>query len=198
MSGKLFVVSAPSGAGKTTLIKHAVEHLSGSYKVDRVVTYTTKEPRPGEALQGVDYHFVSQGAFEEMINAGFFIEWSTVYGAYYGSPATVLQGMLEGHSYILIIDRAGAERVKKVVPHAILIWIYTSNIEVLRQRLLKRAGESGDLVAKRLALAVSEIEREAMYPLYDFHLLNEDFFESLAKLCEIFKKFLASPSNERS
>ena len=190
MSGKLFVISAPSGAGKTTLVRHILELLQGTYSISRVVTYTTKTPREGESVEGVDYHFVSQEEFERKIGESFFIEWSCAYGHYYGSPSFVKAKMAEGHSHILIIDRLGAARIKEVIPDAILIWIYTSSLEVLKQRLEQRGGESAEQVAARLKLAVSEIEQEALRPAYNFHVLNEDFYESVAKLCEIFKKFL--------
>jgi guanylate kinase len=190
MSGKLFVISAPSGAGKTTLVRHTIERLRESHAISRVVTYTTKAPREGEALQGVDYHFLSQADFEKKIGEGFFIEWSCAYGHYYGSPYSLVTRMAEGHSCVLIVDRVGAGRIKEQIPEAILIWIYTSSLEVLKQRLIKRGGESPEQVERRLELALSEIEQEAIRPSYNFHVLNEEFYESLEKMCEIFKLFL--------
>jgi guanylate kinase len=190
MSGKLFVISAPSGAGKTTLVQHSLERLRESCVISRVVTYTTKEPREGEAVQGVDYHFISQAEFEKKIGEGFFIEWSSAYGHYYGSPSSLVEYMAKGHSFILIVDRAGAGRIKEAIPEAVLIWIYTSSIEVLKKRLIARGGDSPEQIEKRLALAVSEIEQETVRPSYNFHVLNEDFYESVEKLCEIFKLFL--------
>lgn len=190
MSGKLFVISAPSGAGKTTLVRHSIERLQESHAISRVVTYTTKVPRKGEAVEGVDYYFISQADFEKKIGEGFFIEWSCAYGNYYGSPYSIVTHMAEGRSCVLIVDQAGASRIKEQVPEAVLIWIYTSSIEVLKQRLIKRGGESPEQVARRLELALLEIEQEAVRRVYNFHVLNEEFYESLEKLCEIFKLFL--------
>lgn len=190
MSGKLFVISAPSGAGKTTLVRYGVERLRESHAISRVVTYTTKVPREGEAQQGVDYYFLSQADFEKKIGENFFIEWSCAYGDYYGSPNSIVNRMAEGHSCVLIVDRAGASRIKEQIPEAVLVWIYTPSLEVLKQRLIKRGGESPEQIARRLELAMSEIEQELVCPVYNFHVLNEDFCESLEKLCEIFKLFL--------
>ena len=190
MSGKLFVISAPSGAGKTTLVRHSIERLQEFHSISRVVTYTTKVPREGEAAEGVDYHFLSQADFEKKIGEKFFIEWSSAYGHYYGSPISIAGRLAEGHSCILILDRAGAARVKEQMPEAVLIWIYTSSLEVLKHRILKRGGESPEQVERRLEIAMLEIEQEAIRPSYNFHVLNEDFYESLEKLCEIFKLFL--------
>lgn len=190
MSGKLFVISAPSGAGKTTLVRHTLERFQESHVISRVVTYTTKAPREGEAVQGVDYYYISQADFEKKISENFFIEWSCAYGHYYGSPRSIVTHMSEGRSCVLIVDRAGASRIKEQVPEAILIWIYTSSLEVLKQRLIKRGGETPEQVARRLELAMSEIEQESIRPSYNFHVLNEEFCESLEKMYEIFKLFL--------
>lgn len=189
MSGKLFVVSASSGAGKTTLVKHSIERLRETHAIFRVVTYTTKAPREGEALEGVDYYFISPADFEKKIGEGFFLEWSCAYGDYYGTPKSLESDLAVGRSAVLIVDRAGAHRIKELMPGAILIRIYTQNIEVLRQRLLKRGCEF-DRVEQRLALAVLETEEEATKKVYDFHVLNDDFCETLEKLCEIFNFFL--------
>lgn len=190
MSGKLFIISAPSGAGKTSLIHHSLDRLREEHAISRVVTYTTKQPRKGEAVEGVDYYFVTQAEFEQKIGEGFFIEWSLAYGHYYGTPSSLRHRLAEGHSYILIVDRQGAQRIKEIIPEAILIWIYTKNLEVLKQRLILRGGENQEEVMRRLSLAVSEIEQEVIRPFYNYHVLNEDFYETLDKLCEIFKKFL--------
>jgi len=190
MSGKLFVISAPSGAGKTTLVRHVIERLQETHSISRVVTYTTKAPREGEAVEGVDYHFLSQADFEKKIGESFFIEWSCAYGNYYGSPSSIVTRMAEGHSFVLIVDRAGAQRIKEQIPEVILIWIYTSSLEVLKQRLIKRGGESPEQIVRRLEIALEEIEQESVRPSYNFHVLNEDFYESLEKLYEIFKLFL--------
>src|SRR5437879_4794715 len=107
MIGKLFVISASSGAGKTTLVTAIITHMGGHVNLERVVTYTTRTPAPGD-VPGVDYHFVTPAQFQEKIAAGFFMEWSTAYGHYYGSPRSVLDEVAAGNSRILILDRAGA------------------------------------------------------------------------------------------
>jgi len=190
MAGKLFIISAPSGAGKTTLVQYILERLQKEHAISRVVTYTTKPARQGESVQGVDFYFVSQAEFEQKIAEGFFIEWSLAYGYYYGTPTSVKEMLLQGRSHILIVDRAGAKQIKEAIPQAVLIWIYTANLNVLKNRIEARGGESPEQIAHRLALAVTETEQEAERPYYDFHILNEDFYESGEKLYEIFIFFL--------
>ncbi len=190
MSGKLFIISAPSGAGKTTLVKHALKRLNLDHAISRVVTYTTKTPREKEAVHGQDFYFISQAEFEQKITQGYFIEWSNAYGNYYGSPASIVEHMVRGESLIIILDRAGALQIKEKIPEAVLIWIYTSSIAVLRNRLEARASEVPEQVESRLRLAEKEIQAEDMHPRYQFHILNDDFYESLDNLCNVFNKIL--------
>jgi guanylate kinase len=190
MSGKLFIISAPSGAGKTTLVRHSLAALQENYSIVRIVTYTTKSPRIGEDVSGKDYYFLARADFEQKIAEGYFLEWSLAYGHYYGTPASVLERLKQKESCVLILDRAGALRIKDLFPEAILIWIYTSSMDVLKQRLEFRASENQEEVERRLSIAVSEIEQERLRPAYNFHVLNEDFYESVAKLHEIFMFFL--------
>ncbi len=190
MSGKLFIISAPSGAGKTTLVKHVLKRLNPEHAISRVVTYTTKSPREKEAVHGQDFYFISQAEFEQKITQEYFIEWSNAYGNYYGSPVSIMKQMARGESLIIILDRAGALQVKEKVPEATLIWIYTSSIDVLRNRLLARASETPKQVECRLMLAKKEIQAEDMHPCYQFHILNDDFYESLDDLYHVFNKIL--------
>lgn len=190
MSGKLFIISAPSGAGKSTLVKHVLQRMQQSYEIERVVTYTTKKPRKGESVDGQDFNFISQSEFEHKITQGYFIEWSNAYGNYYGSPRSILQRMTMGQSLILILDRTGAQQIKQKVPKAIMIWIYTSSIDVLRGRLGARGGETREQIEYRLRLAQQEIEEEDQSPRYQFHILNDDFYDSLEQLSIIFEENL--------
>ena len=120
--GKLFVISAPSGAGKTTVVHEFLLRFKNKYKLKRVVTYTTRPPRVGEE-QGVDYHFVSADIFKEMISNHRFLEWSTWYDYYYGSPSSIIHEIEEGHSFILVVDRHGAQEICRSYSEAVLIWI---------------------------------------------------------------------------
>ncbi len=178
MTGKLFIVSAPSGAGKTTLVNAVLDKLSSKYPIERVITYTTKKPRAGE-VNGRDYYFLSVLEFERKIKENFFLEWSTAYGTYYGSPRSIVTQLKKGTSYILIIDRRGAEQIIKQTNHAILIWIYTRNLDIVRTRLIKRGTENSAQIASRLIQAQKEIALEQQNRLYSYHILNDEFDDAV-------------------
>jgi len=183
--GKLFLVSACSGAGKTSLVTQLVADVGASCKLERVITYTTKGPRTCE-VPGVDYHFLAHKEFEQKLAEGFFLEWSDAYGAYYGSPRHSVEEVESGKgSRVLIIDRVGAEKVLSVVPSAISIWLYTSNFEELKNRLISRGADPVDKIESRLEQAKWEIEREIKYPLYNYHILNDNFEVALKELKHI-------------
>lgn len=178
--GKIFVVSAPSGAGKTTVVTALLTKMAVSPDcLERVITYTTKTPRLGEQ-DGIDYHFVSVSEFEGKIQEGFFIEWSQAYGHYYGSPRSIMKQVQQGTSFIMILDRAGARAVLNNDPCAVLIWLYTHSIEVLRTRLMARGGENEAQIVYRLGLAQQEYDQEKEEKLFGYHILN-DFVENAVK-----------------
>jgi len=183
MSGKLFIVSAPSGAGKTTLVDEVLGRLRPNYSIDRLVTYTSRAKRDGEE-DGKDFHFISSLEFEMKIKNGFFIEWSNEYGHYYGSPSNVKGDLYKGDSKILVIDRKGAKQVIEQLSDSILIWIYTKNAAILRQRLVARGLNTEEQIEARLKLAKVELEQEAKNPFYRHHILN-DIFDNAANNLEL-------------
>lgn len=189
MTGKLFIISAPSGAGKTTLVNELIERYGRHYDLTRVITYTSKKPRTTER-QGLDYHFVSPGEFELKIAQGFFMEWSGAYEAYYGSPRDILDRLAGGKSFMLIIDRVGAEQILKVHPAAVPIWVYTRTIDDLHERLVSRNTEALDHIERRLAQAKSEIFAEISRPRYRYHVLNHDFEIAVNRIYTIIKREL--------
>lgn len=180
MAGKLFIISASSGAGKTTLVNAVLQRIQAAHDVSRVLTYTTRAPRQGE-VDGFDYHFITVQEFESLITQGFFLEWSNAYGAYYGSPLSIINQLSHGKSYIAILDRAGAERVIKAYPDCVLIWIYT-DIVSLRDRLVLRKTETNEQVEYRIQLAKKEIEEENFKKFFTFHLHNDDFNRAIQEL----------------
>lgn len=183
--GKLFLVSACSGAGKTSLVTQLITDIGASCQLERVITYTTKGPRACE-VPGVDYHFLAHEEFEQKLAEGFFLEWSDAYGAYYGSPRHSVEEIESGKgSRVLIIDRVGAEKVLSTVPSAISIWLYTSKFEELKNRLVSRGADPVDKIESRLEQAKWEIEREIKYPLYNYHILNDNFEVALKELKHI-------------
>ncbi len=172
--GKLFIISAPSGAGKTTLVNELLQRVAPRYAIERVVTYTSKFARVGE-LDGYDFHFVSPQNFEQRIKDGFFLEYSTAYEAYYGTPRSILHDMQQGKSYLLVIDRIGAQQILEQVKEVVSIWLYTKNSDVLKKRLEKRAREDADQIKRRLDRAQVEMAKERENRLYYYHILNDDF-----------------------
>jgi len=187
MPGKLFIVSAPSGAGKTTLVEHVIGRLGQTYALSRVVTYTTKAPRPHDKDKQ-DYCFISVAEFEQKITQGYFLEWSNAYGQYYGTPATIIDELRKGRSLILIVDQVGARQLKKKIDDAVLIWLYTASLQVLKERLVIRGTENEAQIERRLRLAETEILYEKKERFFDFHVLNEDFFQAINELEAIFLK----------
>ncbi len=189
MAGKLFIISAPSGAGKTTLVEYMLKQIKDQYRMFRVLTYTTRAPRETEE-HGKDFYYISQAEFEYKITQDFFIEWSNVYGCYYGTPCDVLDKIAQGASGLLIADRAGAKQIKAQAPESVLIWIYTSSIEVLQQRLSERGTNTPEQITMRLALARDEIQQEDAHPVYQYHILNDDFHEAFGVLYKIMIEYL--------
>ena len=190
--GVLFIISAPSGAGKTSLTKALLAKLKPSYPIDRVVTYTSRTPRNGE-INGIDYHFLHTQDFENKITQGFFLEWSTVYGTYYGSSASIVTDLEEGKHRILIVDRLGTHTIlsymAKLPYKVVSIWISVSSIEILQARLSTRGLDDPQSLGRRLTLAAQEMAQEKQSPLYDYEILNDLFENSLEKLENLAKKY---------
>ena len=181
MNGKLFVIAAPSGAGKTTLVEAVIGTLAPTCSLSRVITYTTKTPRMGEQ-NGKDYHFLSVSEFEKRIEESFFLEWSLAYGHYYGSPASLRQFLEQGASFIIIVDRLGASRLLERVSESVLIWVTVPTIEILEKRLLLRNTETPEQIKRRLQWAQQEMEEENGSDLFTYCIENDCFEIALKKL----------------
>ncbi len=179
---KLFVVSAPSGAGKTTLVTELLQSLPAGCCLERVVTYTTRMPRPKET--DIHYHFMSAEQFKERIQEGFFLEWSSWYGNYYGSPKSVLEKLKKGISLIMILDRSGARAIKALVPKAELIWIKPPSLAVLEERLKKRGDDTASRIF-RLERADLELKEEEKEHLFHHTIINDDKGRALIELRRI-------------
>lgn len=182
-TAKLYTLSAPSGAGKTSLVK-ALTDADTALKVS--VSHTTRAPRPGET-NGVNYHFVDTATFEQMINAGEFLEYAKVFDNYYGTSASwVNQQLAQGEDVILEIDWQGAAQIKALQPDAISIFILPPSIEVLEQRLINRGQDTASIIAKRLAEAKHEIAHAGSA---EHIVVNDDFDTALAALKHIFQQY---------
>ena len=170
--GELFILSAPSGTGKTTLIQSMMKGALADFGgVAFSVSHTTRKPRAGE-VDGKDYHFVDHAVFQEMIAADQFLEWAEVHNNYYGtSLAEVLPRLEQGIDVLMDIDVQGAERVVSRYPEAHSIFIMPPSYQVLEQRLQRRALDDPQAIARRLAVSLWEIRR---YDSYRYVIINDD------------------------
>ncbi|MBI3145257.1 MAG: guanylate kinase [Pseudogulbenkiania sp.] len=180
-SGNIYIVIAPSGAGKTTLVSAL---LAVDPAVQLSVSYTTRAPREGE-VDGQHYHFVGKEQFLAMIEAGDFLEYAEVYGNYYGTSAVWLRDRLAaGRDILLEIDWQGAEQVRKLFDGVITIFIAPPSINELERRLRGRATDSEEVIQRRLAEARSEVDRAA---LYDYIVVNDDIERAKQELISIIR-----------
>ncbi|MDF7667604.1 guanylate kinase [Orbaceae bacterium ESL0727] len=189
--GTLFIISAPSGAGKSSLI-HAYLQQQNSTPAKVSISHTTRAPRPSEK-QGEHYYFVDNNQFESLINNDSFVEYAHVFDHYYGTSKTEIdQSLQNGMNVFLDIDWQGAEQVKQKIPHAKTIFILPPSLAELEKRLIKRGQDSAQVIAKRMQKARAEI---AHYTHYDYLIINDDFDTSLQSLTAII--MVASLENEK-
>jgi guanylate kinase len=180
MSGKLYIVSAPSGAGKTSLLSRLVPEVDF---LSLSVSHTTRSPREGET-DGVHYHFVSIADFESELEKGTFLESAKVFGNYYGTSEAAINSQLhDGQDVILEIDWQGAQQVRKRITDVISIFIVPPSVEALRERLGSRGQDADEIINKRMQQAQNELSH---YPEYDYLVFNDDFEVALADLKAIF------------
>lgn len=174
--GNLFVVAAPSGAGKSSLVKALMELDA---RVVPSISHTTRPPR-GQELHGREYYFVSKETFDQMVIQGAFLEWAMVHGNRYGtSKMAIEQRMAQGADVVLEIDFQGAIQVKRIFPNAVLIFILPPSWEELRSRLERRAEDTAEVIELRLQNAATEVAHSQEF---DFVIINELFERALFDL----------------
>jgi len=180
--GNLYILSAPSGAGKSSLISALLQDNPTDKQVS--VSHTTRQPRPGEE-HGQHYHFVSADEFKALIAANAFFEWAQVFDNYYGTSRQVIEQTLDkGIDVFLDIDWQGAQQVKKMMPEAIGIFILPPSKQELERRLTGRGQDSQAVIIDRMAKATSEISH---YDEYDYIIVNANFDTALADLNAIIR-----------
>ncbi|HTK29242.1 MAG TPA: guanylate kinase [Vicinamibacterales bacterium] len=174
--GLLFIVSAPSGAGKTTLVERLVEHTP-RLRMSR--SYTSRAPRSGET-DGVDYNFVTRERFEAMVAVGEFLEWADVFGNLYGTSSADTERLLEaGDDVVLVIDVQGARKVRRRGIETTAIFVMPPSFEVLKQRLRGRCQDSEEEIARRLEVARQEVVAVGEY---DFVVVNDEITSAVDRL----------------
>jgi len=174
--GTLFVFAAPSGAGKTSLVKALLENMDG---ISVSVSHTTRAMRPGEE-DGIDYHFVDIPTFEQMAGQDAFLEHAKVFDNYYGTSRTGIEQQLAlGMDVILEIDWQGAAQVRKLMPETVGVFILPPSREALEERLRGRGTDSEEIIARRMRDAQSE---SSHYSEFDYVVINDDFDTALAEL----------------
>jgi guanylate kinase len=177
--GNLFVVCAPSGAGKTTLVDALLKRESN---IRLSPSYTTRAPREGEK-DGVDYFFITRDEFERMIEAGEFLEHANVYGNYYGTSRRWIEKELSGdHDVLLEIDWQGAQQVRRLFPHMVGIFLLPPSLAELRNRLKSRGKDSPEAIERRMASAREEISHVLEF---EYIIVNEQFEVALADLMAV-------------
>lgn len=180
--GHLFIISAPSGTGKTTLCNSILKALSD---LEYSISYTTRSPRKGEQ-EGVDYHFITQDLFCERIKSNDWAEWAEVHGNFYGTSAKFLEKTLNsGKDVLLDIDTQGAKKLWSRYPDAISVFIMPPSFEVLEERLAKRGTDSAESIARRLEDAKKEMREAASY---DVVITNGDLSLAIADLKKVIEE----------
>jgi guanylate kinase len=174
--GSIFVISAPSGAGKTTLANKIIEREEN---LRASVSFTTRQPRKGE-VDGVDYTFVNESTFRKMVAKGEFIEWAEVHGNFYGTAKKRLEGLMSsGFDVMLDIDTQGARQIRDSFGEGVFIFILPPSIKVLRERLQNRKSNTNEDMERRLCRAAVEIKD---YKMYDYVIVNDLLTDSVKKL----------------
>ena len=177
--GNLFILSGPSGVGKSALSEYALRSLPD---LQFSVSYTTRAPRGGER-DGVEYFFTDRRKFESLISDGEFLEWAKVHDNYYGTSRNHIDDFLrQGNDVILDIDVQGARSVKQTRPDAVTIFLLPPSFYALRERLLRRSLDNTDVIEKRLKIAREEIRR---FTEYDYLIVNDDLENAERELAAI-------------
>lgn len=183
MKGPLIILSGPSGSGKSTVIERLLKSCPWPLRLS--VSAATRAPRQGE-IDGVHYHFWKPERFAEALRAEAFLEWAQVHGNWYGTLRREVEGPRDqGQGVILDIDAQGATQVRELCPDTVSVFLRTSNLEILEQRLRKRGTENEAAIQRRLAAAREELTHAAEY---DHQVINDDLDTAVAQLREIVDK----------
>ena len=191
-TGCLFVIAAPSGGGKTSLVNALLAREPG---IRLSVSYTTRKPRPGEH-DGVHYHFVDAARFDELTASGELLEHAFVHGHWYGTSASWLAAQVKaGQDVLLEIDWQGAQQVKRLIPGSVHVFVLPPSLAVLRERLEKRGQDGADVIARRLEGAVEEMRH---WEDFDYVIINQDFATAVNDLDAIVRATRLEVARQRA
>lgn len=179
--GNLYIISAPSGAGKSSLINALLSELPNN-EVQLSISHTTRQPRPNEE-HGIHYYFTTKEEFEKLIRQDHFLEWAEVFGNYYGTSLPMIeQSLQQGIDIFLDIDWQGARQIRQKLPNVKTIFILPPSKQELEKRLIGRGQDSLDVIQKRMDKAISEMSH---YNEFDYLIINDDFQVALTQLKQI-------------
>lgn len=188
-AGIIFVVSAPSGAGKTTLIQRLLEEFN-TFAFS--ISYTTRKPRPNE-INGQHYHFITEEEFIVLRNNNFFVEWAYVHGAYYGSPLEETRRLLaQGKDILFDIDIQGAQQLYNVLQQGFYVFILPPSYSILMERLKSRGTEDEESISRRLHNAMAEMQSATWFSAW---IINDDVEKAYEKLRSTYITATLSPKN---
>lgn len=191
MAGDLFIVAAPSGAGKTTLVRLLLEREAG---IRLSISHTTRSPRPGET-DGREYHFVAVDVFRQMISRSDFLEWAEVHGNFYGtSRQWIADQLAAGHDILLEIDWQGAQQVRRAFPEAIGVFILPPSMDELTRRLTGRGTDEPAVIERRLAAAEAEMRHVGEF---DYVIINDQLEQALEDLRAIVRVPRLKPGRQQ-
>jgi guanylate kinase len=190
-TGLLFIISSPSGGGKTTIAKNVIVKLKRDFPITKVITYTSRQPRNNE-VHGRDYFFISKIEFLQKVQEDFFLETTKYNGELYGSPMSIIKEIKNEKSFIIVTDRDGAKNYSKLINTAILIWIVPPSLQILKNRLIKRSTETEAEIDMRIKLAKNEIQREQNNKIFKYYIVNDGLEEAIDKISLIIIKEILS------
>ncbi len=191
-TGNLFILTAPSGAGKTTLVHRLLERDAG---IEKSISTTTREPRPGE-VHDKDYHFVDVDRFSHMRDAGEFLEWAEVHGNFYGTSKKWLESRIAmGRDVLLEIDWQGAQQVRARFPGAVGIFILPPSVEELQRRLTARGQDSADVIHRRVLAARDEMRHVGEF---DYVIINRQLEEAVEDLAAVVRSRRLTLNHQRA
>jgi guanylate kinase len=191
-TGCLFVIAAPSGGGKTSLVNALLAREPG---IRLSVSYTTRKPRPGE-MEGVHYHFVDEQRFDELKSSGELLEHAFVHGHWYATSAIWLAAQVSaGQDVLLEIDWQGAQQVRRLLPDSVHIFVLPPSLPVLKERLEKRGQDGPEVIARRLQGAVEEMRH---WEEFDYVIINQDFATAVSDLDAIVRATRLAVARQRA